>query len=245
MLRSLLALALLAAALPAQAQRADRPDPDRLRSTTLGYTMTMDAMGQQLVIPSTRTLARAGDTWRIVDAATLPELMGGAQMADTFLVDAQTLRATRRTLDAGPMGRAELTFSDAGVTGTMSQQGQSVEVDEAFDEGTLADGSAFEAYVAALPLRVGYSRTLGVYSPQGGGVRPMRLTVSGEETVTVEAGTFETYVAQLSPQDGNAAGTATLYLAKDGPHIVVKSLASMGAAMGGGTTTVELTRYDR
>jgi hypothetical protein len=239
------ALLVLLAALPAQAQRADVPDPDRLRSTVLGYTMTMNVMGQSLEIPSTRTLARAGGTWRIVDQATLPPQMGNARMSDTVFVDAQTLRATRRALDAGPMGRASLTFTDAGVTGTMSQQGQSIPIEQAFDEGTLADGSAFEAYVAALPLRVGFSRTLGVYSPQGGGVRPMRLTVTGEERVTVAAGTFETYVATLAPQDGNAAGTATLHLAKDGPHIVVKSMASMGAAMGGGTTTVELTRYDR
>jgi hypothetical protein len=244
-MRRLLLLPLLLLALPAAAQDLPTPDIGAVQPATIGYTMTMAVMGQEIVIPSTRTVAQAPEGWMVIDDATLPPMMGGMAMVDTFVVDGTSLRAVRRSLAAGPMGAASLDYTETGVTGTMSQQGQSLAIEEAFDAPTLSDGSAFELFVSALPLGEGFDQTFLIYSPQSQGTRPMRMQVTGRETVTVPAGEFDTFVATFTPQDGNEAGTATLYLAADGPHVVVKSVASMGAAMGGGTTTVEMTSYDR
>ncbi len=244
-MRRLFLLPLLFFALPAFAQDLPAPEIALVKPATMGYTMTMAVMGQELVITSTRTLEETQAGWQIIDAATLPPMMGGVSMVDTFEVDPLTLRATRRALSAGPMGAASLTYTEDGVMGEMSQQGQSMPIDETFETATLSDGSAFELFVSALPLVVGSVYDFTIYSPQGQGSRPMRMEITGEESVTVGAGTFDTFVASFTPQDGNDAGTATLYLAKDGAHVVVKSVASMGAAMGGGTTTTELTSYER
>ncbi len=244
-MRRLLLLPLLFCALPALAQDLPAPEIALIKPATMAYSMTMAVMGQELVINSTRTVEETQAGWQIIDNATLPPMMGGVAMVDTFEVDPLTLRATRRALAAGPMGAANLIYTEEGVTGEMSQQGQSMAVEEVFEPATLSDGSAFELFVSALPLVVGSVYDFAVYSPQGQGTRPMRMEITGEESVTVGAGTFETFVASFTPQDGNDAGAATLYLAKEGPHVVVKSVASMGAAMGGGTTTTELTSYER
>ncbi len=244
-MRRLFLLPLFFCALPALAQDVPAPELALVKPATMGYTMTMAAMGQEIVITSTRTVEETQDGWQIIDEATLPPMMGGVAMVDTFEVDPLTLRATRRALSAGPMGAARLAYTEDGVTGEMSQQGQSMPIEVTFETATLSDGSAFELFVSALPLVVGSVYDFTIYSPQGMGSRPMQMEITGEESITVPAGTFDTYVASFTPQDGNDAGTATLYLAKDGAHVVVKSVASMGAAMGGGTTTTELTRYDR
>ncbi len=65
----------------------------------------------------------------------------------------------------------------------------------------------------------------------------MQLKVSGVESVTVPAGTFEAYKVELSSADGGA-DKATVWIAKDTRQPVKSSMVM--AAMGGATLTTEL-----
>jgi hypothetical protein len=67
----------------------------------------------------------------------------------------------------------------------------------------------------------------------------MSLKVTGKETLTVKAGAFETYKIELKPLDGEAGG-ATLNIAADKNRCVVRSEATLPAAMGGAKVTTEL-----
>ena len=58
------------------------------------------------------------------------------------------------------------------------------------------------------------------------------VEVTGTESLTTDAGTFQTYVVHITPQDGNPSGTATYHVTQDAPHLVVKTEASMPSGSG-------------
>jgi hypothetical protein len=98
-----------------------------------------------------------------------------------------------------------------------------------------------DVYLAALPLTEGYTATLRTFNVQQQQVRPMRVEVTGTETIEVPAGSFDTYVVELSALDGGDAGTGTYYVMQAAPHHVVRSETNLGAQMGGATATTQLT----
>jgi len=69
----------------------------------------------------------------------------------------------------------------------------------------------------------------------------MKVAVTGPSTVEVGAGSFDTMTLEVTSLDGNDAGTGTYHVMADAPHHVVKAEQKLGAQMGGGTATVELT----
>jgi hypothetical protein len=98
----------------------------------------------------------------------------------------------------------------AGAMGT-------VNVDVAVPEGTT-DDNAIGAVVGALPWAPGASWTLNVLSSGTGEVRQLTLTVTGTETVTVPAGAFEAFRAELT----GGPAPVTMFVTTAAPHHVVK-----------------------
>lgn len=117
--------------------------------------------------------------------------------------------------------KSEIAFSDAHATGnamSMSAAGpQSVVVDATLPLGTINA----DAMVYVLPLLAWTENsvfTLNTFNAGKGTIDAIVLTVVGSETVTVPAGTFETWkVEQKSP-----AATVALFLSKDAAHRLVK-----------------------
>jgi hypothetical protein len=91
--------------------------------------------------------------------------------------------------------------------------------------------------IALLPLADGYTTTFRNFDLQKQKVKLMALKVAGSESVTVPAGTFDTFKVELSSADGGA-DKQTLWIAKD-PRKAVK-VAAVLAEMGGATLTAEL-----
>ena len=108
----------------------------------------------------------------------------------------------------------------------------------------LGDGSALDVALIALPLTQDYETTFRVFepNPMAMKVRLMALKVSAIETVTVKAGTFETYKVELSPLDGESGGGRILHITKDEPRCLVRSESKLPAMSGGGTAVAELQR---
>jgi len=69
---------------------------------------------------------------------------------------------------------------------------------------------------------------------QSGKVKLMQLTVPAEESVTVAAGTFNTYRVEIASADGSG-DKKTLWVAKDSRKVVKAS--AVVAAMGGAVMT--------
>ena len=242
------ALGVLLLAGPAAAQDAPAASYDaaRIAPHTTRATAALSVMGQTIEMTSTRTVRREADGWRVVDVTQLPSAAGGGTVADTSFLDAAAFHTRWRRLRAEtPMGAQTLRadFTDSTVTGTMTGPAGPLPLAATHDGPVL--GGALDLAVAAMPLADGYAATVRVFDPQfGAGVRPFRVAVAERETVAVPAGTFTTFRVDVTPLDGNATGTLTLWIDEASPHVTVKSEARLPDAMGGGLITTALTGRD-
>ncbi len=210
-----------------------------IEAGTLEYNIKLQAMGQELEIAGTRTIEATsiGDraAWRVIDVAVLP--MG--TITDTLELDKATLAPVRR--GAGGMATVKLEYTETAVTGEMVAMGQTVPIDVELEAPVFADGSGLEVSLAGIPLAVGYEVTLRTFDAEQQKVRPFKLSVTGSERTESLAGTFDTFVVELTPLDGDEAGTSTFRVMRDAPHHVVLREFRLPAQMGGGTGTKELT----
>jgi hypothetical protein len=213
-------------------------DGTKLTPATMTYKGSM-ALGEQKLEYTVSRSIEAGEVdgrkcWNIVQTAELP--MG--TQTETFALDAATLAPVHRKV--GGMGTVDLTYADDGISGQMGQAGQTMDLDQKLDAPVMADGPGLEVALATLPLAEGYTTTLRTFELMSQKVRPMKLTVTGSETVEVAGESTPALVVELSPLDGDNSGAATLHVMADSPHFVIKSQYKLPAMMGGGMRTSEL-----
>ena len=120
-----------------------------------------------------------------------------------------------------------LTYANGRVTGTAARptpQGvQSAPIDAAVPAGVF-DESAIGAVVALLPLTAGRTQPVTVFSSTRGAVVPLTLTVAGPESVTVPAGTFQTFRVEQTGGDQ----PITYFVTNAAPYRVVRILIAGG-----------------
>jgi dipeptidyl aminopeptidase/acylaminoacyl peptidase len=213
-------------------------DGSVIRPGTAQYRSTVQAMGQEIDLEVTRSIEVAtlngNPIWRVTDDVNSPMGVG----VDTFELDQSSLKPLRRS--AGGTGALTLTFTDSSVTGEIRVRGQSMPIQATLPAPVYGNEAALAVVIAGLPLADAYETTLRVFDLQTQKPRPMLVTVGGTETTTTAAGTFDTFMVEILPLDDNEAGTATMNVMRDAPHLMVRSTAKLGAAMGGGTATTEL-----
>ena len=217
-------------------------DPSRIAPMTTSYKTTLNLPGGRTFdIESTAQLRRdtsgATPVYRITSTAKTP--MGDA--SDNYVIDATTLRPISRSAKQGP-ATVEVNYGDKAVTGQIQAGPQNIPINVALDAPVFGDEIGLDLAVASMSLAPGFRTTLR--TPETGmqnRVRYWSLSVPGEESVTVPAGTFNVYKVVLEPID-NEGGGRTLWVTKDSPRVVVKSEWKLPAAMGGGTATSELTK---
>ena len=179
------------------------------------------------------------NVWRITDAVQMPAQAGGGTAADTFDVNPETLWPVRR--HASGQGTMDFRYTETRITGEMAGMGGSLPVDVTLEAPVLGDGPGLVIALAGLPLTDGYDASFRSFDPLTQKVRPFKLWVQGTETIEAPAGTFETFVVGIEPLDGDASGTATLHVMKEGPHHIVQGEYKLPAIMGGGTMHTTLT----
>jgi dienelactone hydrolase len=208
------------------------------QAATMQYTTTLQAMGQELVIEGSRVIEPAtvdgAEVWRVIDTSTLP--MGS--IVDSLELDASTLIPVRHAI--GGMATVHLSYSEESITGEMGMQGQTMPVDFDLKAPVFAGGSGLEASIAGLPLGEGYETTLRTFDMEMQRVRIFKLTVTGSEMAESAAGTFDTFVVEMVPLDGDEEGTSTFHVMKNAPHHVVLRTFKLPGRMGGGTGSKEL-----
>ncbi len=222
-----------------QAQRGALPPAQGtwLRPVTLHYETTLSVQGQTFTLRSERRLELGRldgqAVWQLIDRVRMP--MG--ETTDTVWVDQATLRPLRR--HAQGMGTLWLTYEDGHVSGRLQSPMGTMNIEKELQAPVVGDGGAFDLYLAGLPLREGYEATLRVFDPQQQEVRPMKLTVTGTQTVATPAGTFTAYVVRLEALDGGA-GSGLLYVNQEAPHHVLQAEMQLPAQMGSGTAKTRL-----
>jgi dipeptidyl aminopeptidase/acylaminoacyl peptidase len=233
-----------APAMMADAATAPLPaaDGSLLRPGILEYRIAAQVMGQDMAGEVTRAFEMATHegqpVWRVVETSRLP--MGSS--VDTLDMNQETLRPIRRAVGGG--ATVEIMYSESSVSGEIRAPGQTIPVNVDLEAPVLGGGPGVEATIAALPLEVGYQATYRVLDLMTGQVRPMKLEVTGTETTECAAGSFEVFVVQIEPLDGNDAGTSTLKVMMDAPHHVVRGESKLPATAGGGMVTMELVTVE-
>ncbi len=242
-------LCLGAAALrPAHAQSTDGAADDAataplpsadgalLQPATFTYRIEMNMMGQEMTMEGTRTIAAATADgralWRLVDGGDSP----WGTYADTVEVDRQTLLPVRQR--AAGSGDVTLHYSPEAVTGEVAMGQNVMPVNAPLAAPTFGSEAGLELALAGLPLAAGYQTHLRSFHPYSQQARPMRLAVTGTESITVPAGTFEALVVEMAPLEGSEQ--SVLHVLPSAPHYVIQGAYTLPEAMGGGSITVTM-----
>ncbi len=204
----------------AQSGEVPRPIVD-LKPGTVNFKMRIEAEGQPDVhMEMTRTTRAVNNTWVLSQTTTT----GSHVQTDEITVEKKTL-ILRRRLFKEDDAVADLKFAGHRVTGIIKDAGNSMSIDTDLGTMIFADGGGAEDIMAALPLAKGYTAEFRNYNIGSQQVKSLQLRVMDSETVTVPAGTFDTWKVMLTSLDG-ASDTYGLWVDKRS-HKVVKEMFSL------------------
>jgi hypothetical protein len=222
---------MLAKKVDASAVGAPKPAMD-LEAGTFKYKAKLEMGGQQIPLTVSTTIAEDGGAWIATDVTDTPN----GPVTEITTVEKGTLIARKLNLKQGQVA-INLNFGGDKAVGNMNMNGQDRPVSVDLGGPLFAVAAGSKQSISCLPLAEGYSTTFRNFDVQKQKVELMQLKVSGIETVTVPAGTFETYRVEISSADGDA-DKETIWVARDS-HKAVKESAVLGS-MGGAVLTQEL-----
>lgn len=210
-----------------------------LMPATLTYSQKIELPGGTMEASTTQSISSTTidgtPAWLVVESAQSP--MGAA--SDSVYLDRATLLPLRRVARQGP-ATIELTFAPGSVRGAIQAGPQRLPIDARVQGSALVTGAPLNAALGTLTLTEAYAATLETFDVLAARVVPQTIRVTGSETVTVPAGSFESWKLDLTPNDGSQQ-PSVIWIEKAAPHRVVRSITRLPAQAGGGTVTAELT----
>src|SRR3954467_64870 len=206
-----------------------------LTAGTAHYKARLEAQGQTMPMDITRTFKDSAGVW----VATESAVMAMGTMSDETVFDKTTLSPTRRVIHQGP-AVIEVSYAGNKAAGKMSMNGQDRPIAADLGGALFADGPGAGDVIATLPLAVGYATTFRNFDLMGQKVQARALKVTGSESVTVPAGTFDAWKVEITPADGGTGESTTLYVDK-ATHQAIKSV-TVSPAMNGAVITSELVK---
>ncbi|HET8657325.1 MAG TPA: insulinase family protein [Longimicrobiaceae bacterium] len=167
---------------------------------------------------ATGSLAREGSGWVSTSDVQVGPVKQHSEVH--FTNDLTPVSATTSVQQGAMQMGSQLQYADGKVTGTVkmpAQMGGEKTIDATVPKGTLFNGMD-EIALAVADLAPGKTISIPVFSPQSGSPMTASFKVTGTESVTVPAGTFQAYRVEMAagPQSG------TLWVRRDAPHVVVK-----------------------
>ncbi|MDB4949629.1 MAG: hypothetical protein JWM27_2278 [Gemmatimonadetes bacterium] len=203
--------------------RADttRRDASRLPVGTFIYGITFNG---NAVGATTSIIARDGQGWIAIDS--LPGVSSEWRFTNDFAPLTVRQAAPAAGLDV------QLIYSPGHVRGPArlpAQMGGDKTIDAAIPAGTIASGMETLVVMTA-DLAQGRRITLPSFSATTNAVANVTAEVVGSESVTVPAGTFDTWKVQVT----GGETPYTLWVRKDAPHVAVKQ------ALAGQPVVIEL-----
>jgi hypothetical protein len=196
--------------------------PDRLAPSSYTYRVMVqgNAMGQAA---AAQERATEGDR-QVLRLTSSMNLGGMVSMSDTATVDAATL-APIRLRQGGSQGGQQMSmaldYQGMHLTGHVhvpTREGvRDAAVDTTLAAGTV-DQNIFTSLLTALPLATGARWTVSAYDGSEGVVRVMTVAVTGEDSVTVPAGSFACW--KLAVTGGQLP--INFYVTKTAPYLIAK-----------------------
>lgn len=203
-----------------------------LQPGTYKYKAKVSAGGQEIALDLSTSVKEENGKW--LATGTMQGPMGSA--TDVSTLEKGTLLLRSRNIEQGP-AKINLEFTDKKATGTVNMNGQDKPVAVALGGPLFADAAGSELVIAALPLTEGYTTTFRNFDVRRQKEKLMQLKVTGTESVTVPAGTFDAFKVEITSADGGS-DKQTLWIAKDSRKPV--KMSAVLADMGGAVITEEL-----
>src|SRR5580765_7134512 len=203
-----------------------------LQPGTYKYKAKLSMGGQEMAMDMSTTIKEENGKW--IATGTMQSAMGEA--SDVSTIEKGTLVVSKRTIKQGP-ATIDVSFAGNKATGTMNMNGEDKPISADLGGPIFADAAASEMTIGALPLADGYTTTFRNFDVRKQKEKLLQLKVVGAESVTVPAGTFDTYKVELSSADGGG-DKQTLWIAKDSRKPV--KMTAVLAEMGGATITQEM-----
>jgi zinc protease len=187
------------------------------RSDSLAIMLQGKPFGFQL-----SRLARTDSGFTYTETTQIGTMM---DQATTLTLDASgAMRAVRQTGSTqGKPTSIEVSYAGNRAKGTASVPGpdgalKAITIDTAIVAGTL-DDNAIQAMLPALPYAAGARWTFPVFASGQGSITQMTLAVTGKESVTVPAGTFEAWRVELT----GGPAPVTFFVSTATPYRMVKT----------------------
>jgi hypothetical protein len=213
---------------------APKPAND-LTAGVSSYKANLAVQGQTIPITTTTEIKEDGENWIATETAESPAF---GKIIDVSTIEKGTLVLKHRSINQGGV-QMELDFKDNKATGTMTKDGQAKPISADVGGALFADGGGAFDVLARLPLAPNYATTFNNFDVDKLKPQIRQLKVVGAESVTVAAGTFDTYKVESVAAEDEADKT-TLWIAKDS-HKVVKISATI-PSLGGALLTSEMVK---
>ena len=206
---------------------------------TMTYRATIALGGQAREMIVTTEITDDAEGWLISDTATTPAsaTTPGGAVVDRALVDKTTLQLKRRALTQEP-NRIEYDIKDGKAIGRFVVNGQTRPFGVDLGGELFNDAAGIYQTIATLPFAPGYRVAFRSFDVQLQRVRTVQLTVTGSESVTVPAGTFDAFTVELSTADDGAK--TTVWVAKDSRKVA--KIVGVRPQLQGATLTSELMK---
>jgi hypothetical protein len=204
-----------------------------MQAGTYKYQAKMEMGGQSMALKLSTEIKNENGAWTATDRMTTP--MG--EVTDTTVLNKDSLVLEKRSIKQGPVN-IQLAFGDNKAIGTMNMNGQERPVSVEIGGPLFADAAGSPQSIACLPLADGFSTTYRNFDVEKQKVKLMQLLVTGSEKITVPAGTFDAFKADITSGEGGAE-KITVWIAKDSRKPV--KISAVLPQMGGAVLTAELS----
>ncbi len=204
-----------------------------LKAGTYTYEVDIEIGDQRIPMSLTTTIEDKAGNWLITDASTSAS-MGAA--TDQVEVAADNLQPIQRSVQQGP-ATIQLSYTAEKVSGTMQMGPQEMAIDQSLEQPLFADGAGAPHLIATLPLADGYQTYFSNLDLQTQAISLNALRVKGTESITVPAGTYEAFVVEIKPANGDPGGQTFWIATQD--HRVLQTKMVL-PQMGGAIVTAKL-----
>jgi dipeptidyl aminopeptidase/acylaminoacyl peptidase len=204
-----------------------------LRAGTASYTVRIELGGKKMEMSLQQEIHEEGGNWVVTELAKMPS----GEVVDKSTIEKNTLVLLKRSIHQGPLV-IDFEVKDGKAAGEMKVSGQTKPITAELNGALFADGAGSNAVIAALPLAEGYATNFRNFDVQTQKVKVMEFKVVGSEQVTVPAGTFDAFKAEMISTDENSK--TTMWISKS-DRKTVKSSGVM-PRLNGATITYELQK---
>jgi dipeptidyl aminopeptidase/acylaminoacyl peptidase len=221
----------LAKKMDAASVGAPKPATD-LQAGKYNYQVKLEVNGQTINLKVSTAIEDGGSSWTAIDQMDTPQ----GSVIDTATLEKASLLLEKRSVKQGPVA-IDIDFAGNKASGKMAMNGQEKPINADLGGPLFGDAAGGDQSIACLPLADGYTTTFRNFDIQTQKVKLLQLTVAGAESVTVPAGTFDTWRVDVASADGGA-DKKTVWIAKDSRKVV--KVKAVLASMGGAVMTQEL-----